>query len=505
MKKFYISAIIVLLSFSQNFFAQSWQYTNSGFNFILYDMSFPAGQSEVGYAVGSTVTYNGDGIILKTTDSGLTWTQISSGTIPGLEAVYFTSLNVGYAGGWQNYFIKTTDGGLTWTPQIIDPNIWYFNNIEFRDANNGVATTSDPNIFVTTNAGTTWTQATGTIIGVQDICYADANTLFAVGGDEKITKSTDGGLSWSQVYSGIFTYVLAGVEFLNSNFGMAGGEDGKILVTTNGGTNWTVRNASGFALWHGFHLSDLNTAYVVGTPEQIYKTTNGGVTWVDDYPTSTYNYALYKIKFLENNLGIICGSQGAILRNTNNIIPVELVSFKADVNGSKVVLNWSTATETNNSGFNVERKTENTDWQTLSFISGFGTTTEKQSYSYLDNTVNEGKYSYRLKQIDFDGSFEYSKIVDVLINMPLEFSLEQNYPNPFNPTTTIKYSLPEAKFLTLAVYNSLGEKVSILVNQVVDAGNHDVEFNASNLTSGIYFVRMEAGSFVSTRKMTLLK
>ena len=505
MKKIYISAIIVILSFSQNFFAQSWQYTNSGFNFILYDMSFPAGQSEVGYAVGSTVTYNGDGIILKTTDSGLTWTQISSGTIPGLEAVYFTSLNVGYAGGWQNYFIKTTDGGLTWTPQIIDPNIWYFNNIEFLDANNGVATTSDPNIFVTTNAGTTWTQATGTIIGVQDICYADGNTLFAVGGDEKITKSTDGGLSWTQVYSGTFTRVLAGVEFFNSDFGMAGGEDGKILVTTNGGTNWTERNASGFALWHGFHLSDLNTAYVVGTPEQIYKTTDGGITWVDDYPTSTYNYALYKIKFLENNLGIICGSQGAILRNTDNIIPVELVSFTADVNGSNILLNWSTATEINNSGFSVERKSVNADWTTIGFVAGSGTTTESRKYSYSDNSVSSGSYSYRLKQIDYDGTFEYSNTIEVVTNIPVHYDLDQNYPNPFNPTTTINYSLPEANFVTLAVYNSLGEKVSTLVNQVVEAGNHTLEFNAENLSSGIYFVRMEAGSFISTKKITLMK
>lgn len=505
MKKIYISAIIVLLGFSQNHFAQNWQYTNSGFNFILYDMSFPAGQSEIGYAVGSTLTFNGDGIILKTTDGGLTWTQISSGTIPGLEAVFFTSLNVGYAAGWQNYFIKTTDGGSTWTPQIIVPNIWYFNNIEFRDANNGVATTSDPNIFVTTNAGTTWTQATGTIIGVQDICYADANTLFAVGGDEKITKSTNGGLSWIQVYSGTFTYVLAGVEFLNSNFGMVGGEDGKILVTTNGGTNWTVRNAGGFAIWRSFHLSDLNTAYVAGTPEQIYKTTNGGITWVDDYPTSTFNYALYKIKFLENNLGIICGSQGAILRNTNNVIPVELVSFKGDVIGSDVMLSWSTASETNNSGFNVERKTESTDWQTLSFISGSGTTIEKHKYSYLDNTVNEGEYSYRLKQIDYDGTFEYSNTIEVVTKIPAQFTLDQNYPNPFNPTTTIKYSLPVTNFVTLAVYNSLGERVSTLVNQVVESGIHNIEFNASNLTSGIYFVRMESGSFVSAIKIALMK
>jgi hypothetical protein len=204
-------------------------------------------------------------------------------------------------------------------------------------------------------------------------------------------------------------------------------------------------------------------------------------------------------------LGIICGSQGAILRNNSNVIPVELVSFKVDVNGSNIELYWSTATETNNSGFNVERKTENTGWQTLTFISGSGTTTETKTYNYLDNTVNEGKYFYRLKQIDFDGSFEYSKIVDVIVSIPLEFSLEQNFPNPFNPSSKIKFTLPEASIVKLTVYNTLGEEVADLVDELFDAGSHEIVFNASNFTSGIYFVRMESGSFVSTRKIMLMK
>ncbi len=195
---------------------------------------------------------------------------------------------------------------------------------------------------------------------------------------------------------------------------------------------------------------------------------------------------------------------GYVMR-IKNIVPVELASFTADVHNSSVTLNWQTATETNNSGFEIERKSEQSDWQKLGFAAGSGTTAETRNYSFYDNNLSSGKYFYRLKQLDYDGTFEYSKTIEVEISAPAAYSLEQNYPNPFNPTTTIKYSLPEANFVTLAVYNSLGEKVSTLVNQVVEAGNHTLEFNAENLSSGIYFVRMEAGSFISTKKITLMK
>ena len=118
-------AAILMLILSQNIFSQGWQWVDTGYPFIIYDVSFPSGQSDIGYAVGSSSTYNGDGIILKTTDAGQTWTQISVGTIPGLEGVCFTSVDVGYAAGWQNYFIKTTDGGATWNQINVNTRCWH--------------------------------------------------------------------------------------------------------------------------------------------------------------------------------------------------------------------------------------------------------------------------------------------------------------------------------------------------------------------------------------------
>ena len=188
-------------------------------------------------------------------------------------------------------------------------------------------------------------------------------------------------------------------------------------------------------------------------------------------------------------------------------LPVELTSFTASVSGSAVTLNWATATETNNSGFEVERKLENTVWKKIGFVEGHGTTTEIQNYKYINNIsdLQATSLSYRLKQIDFDGSYEYSEVVEVTNLAPTDYALHQNYPNPFNPATTISYSLPVKSQVTLVVYNTLGESVVQLVSEEKAPGRYKVEFNATNLPSGIYFYRLQSGSFVDTKKMILLK
>lgn len=186
-------------------------------------------------------------------------------------------------------------------------------------------------------------------------------------------------------------------------------------------------------------------------------------------------------------------------------VPVELISFTADVNENNITLNWSTATETNNQGFDVERFVESLKWEKIGFVQGSGTTTELRSYSFVDENVTEGKYSYRLKQIDFDGSFEYSDVVEIEVGTPNQYSLEQNYPNPFNPTTRISYSIKEKGLVTLRVFDILGNEVRTLVNEEQDAGNYKVEFSATSFASGIYFYSLQSGEFLSTKKMILLK
>lgn len=196
------------------------------------------------------------------------------------------------------------------------------------------------------------------------------------------------------------------------------------------------------------------------------------------------------------------------IRVTNlwgNIVPVELASFTAYAGGNTVTLNWSTATELNNSGFDVLRQSADNQWNKIGFVPGFGTSTESHSYSFVDERLSSGHYAYRLKQIDFDGSSDLSKLVNVEIINPAEYNLSQNYPNPFNPNTTIKFSIPEASNVTLKVFNTLGEEVTVLVNRTMEAGTHEVNFEASQFNSGIYFYRLDAGTFSKVKKMTLLK
>jgi hypothetical protein len=186
-------------------------------------------------------------------------------------------------------------------------------------------------------------------------------------------------------------------------------------------------------------------------------------------------------------------------------IPVELTSFIANVDGNSVKLNWSTATETNNSGFEIERKSTTSSWSKVGFVPGFGTTTEVKKYSFADNNLAAGTYSYRLKQIDFDGTFEYSNIVEVEVNAPTVFDLAQNYPNPFNPSTTISYTIPKDVKVRLDIFTILGEHVAALVDEFQTAGKYSVVFDAGRYPSGTYIYRLTAENNVITKKMMLVK
>jgi hypothetical protein len=193
-----------------------------------------------------------------------------------------------------------------------------------------------------------------------------------------------------------------------------------------------------------------------------------------------------------------------------SMIPVELSSFTAASDENSVTLNWSTATETNNSGFSIERKTTLDErWKEVGFVPGFGTTTERKSYSYTDENLAIGNYSYRLKQVNFDGTFEYSNSVIIEVFSPEKYTLAQNFPNPFNPSTTIEFSIPQTSNVTIEIYNVIGERVASLVNKTLAAGYHRTDFNASNLPSGTYVYRLKAsgqnGTFIETKKMLLMK
>jgi hypothetical protein len=186
-------------------------------------------------------------------------------------------------------------------------------------------------------------------------------------------------------------------------------------------------------------------------------------------------------------------------------LPVELASFTSTVSGNNAILNWTTAKEVNNSGFAVERYAEGI-WTEVGFVKGNGNTTLPVDYTYTDKNLNSGLYGYRLKQVDFNGNFEYLDLNGmVAIGSPDKFTLSQNYPNPFNPTTTIIYGVPTSGPVTLKVYDNLGREVRTLVNEPKTAGFYTLTFSAPDLSSGVYFYKLESGSFVTVKRMVLMK
>ncbi|MBK9332395.1 MAG: T9SS type A sorting domain-containing protein [Ignavibacteria bacterium] len=190
----------------------------------------------------------------------------------------------------------------------------------------------------------------------------------------------------------------------------------------------------------------------------------------------------------------------------NEVQPVELSSFVSAVNANNVTLNWSTSSEINNSGFDIERSSVSGTWTKIANIAGNGTTAVPQSYSYTDRNVASGNYSYRLKQTDFNGNFEYFNLSnEVVIGIPTEFKLSQNYPNPFNPSTTISYEIPVDGAVSLKIFDMSGKEVMDLVDGVKNAGYYSINFNAANLSSGIYFYSLSANDFTSVKKMMLIK
>ncbi|HCY74438.1 MAG TPA: hypothetical protein DHV28_00825 [Ignavibacteriales bacterium] len=193
-----------------------------------------------------------------------------------------------------------------------------------------------------------------------------------------------------------------------------------------------------------------------------------------------------------------------------NPLPVELSSLSAVIIGSSVKLTWRTETEVNNYGFEIERKVGSGqssvgNFEKIGFVNGNGNSNSPKNYVFEDNSLTPGKYSYRLKQIDNDGQFEYSKTIQVDFNSAKEFALSQNYPNPFNPTTTIQFSLQYAGNVKLTIYNVIGQEVKILLNEFQESGTHIINFDGSELNSGMYIYKIESGPFMQTRKMILMK
>ena len=499
-KNFYLSFLIMLL-FAFDLQAQ-WFPQESGTTDLLYSIQFTDINN------GWVTNLNGTKLF-HTTNGGADWfVQKDFGT----STIWnFTFINdsIGYFYSRDpGNLLKSTDGGSNW--QLIHTFGASIDYIKWYDENTGwgVVFSLTGSLIKTTNGGVDWqgfdyfNSFEG---GFGRVGIINENSVIVPGqyftGDNIIFKTTDGGTTWTEIPTSV--ELLGGrIQFINTNTGWIV-SSGNLYKTTDGGINWEFQTAP---VYDFFFVNELMGWYISGN--QIKQTTDGGQTWLSQ--NSGTDNTLYTIYFLDQNNGWISGDSGTILYTTNGGTPVELISFTACVSGNDVNLNWSTASETNNEGFKVE-KSQNSKiksqkvWTNIGFVSGNGTTTEQHNYLFIDKDLSGGQYFYRLKQIDYDGSFKYSKVVEVIVNVQTEFSLSQNYPNPFNPVTNISYAITQSGFVALKIYDVLGNQVADLVNEEKPAGSYTVQFDGSNLSSGIYFYKLNAGNYIQVRKMLLLK
>lgn len=417
-----------------------------------------------------------NGALFKTTDGGLSWDSVNTATTnPGaqIKNIFFISPTTGWifftsSPPSAGKIFKTTDGGASWVNQPFgpspEPNVTAAYVVDSLNA----WVSGSAGLYKTTNGGSSWSRDSleGSFIAFNDIKMADAVNGYGVGSGGRVYRTTNGGNLWQLIYIHPQSLNFSTLQVINANFVFVFGANATVLSTTDGGATWLTKSLNSLAAVNSFHT----------------------------YNPVTNTLVVYS-----------CSQTGFVQKNTISIVPVELAGFSASTSGKDVVLDWATPTELNNRGFEVQRKKTGGDWVTLTFIDGKGTTTNISEYKYVDKNPGEGKFSYRLKQIDFDGSTWSSYTVDVEIGNPMEFELSQNFPNPFNPSTVIRFSLPVAGDASLRVYNSAGEEVAALLNEYLESGTHSVKFDASKLSSGVYFCKLVSGSFSTVKKMSLIK
>ncbi len=302
-----------------------------------------------------------------------------------------------------------------------------------------------------------------------------------------------------------------GVNYSTVAFHVDGNSGPFVLTSPNTNVSWPA-NSSQVITWN---TANTDVAPISCSNVNILLSVDGGNTYPFVLAANTQNDGTETV-VLPNNP---CTTARVKVEAADNVffdisntnftidqgIPVELISFNASVIDGGVRIEWATATETNNAGFALERSNDEKNYETVTYQKGSGTSTIKNIYSFVDETVEYGVYYYRLKQSDYNGSSKYLNVLTVDVGSPKQFSLSQNYPNPFNPSTNIKYTVPEKSNIKLAVYDVLGREVEVLVNESKEAGTYEITFDAKNLTSGIYFYELKTNNFNKTNKMILAK
>ena len=430
---------------------------------------------------------------------------------------------------------RTTNGGTSWSSAMsgisTSENVAWIAPIINDPSRVNTFYTARQRVYKTTTSGSSWFAVSGNVNGTTavrnlSVSLTNPDILYATSSSQ-VFRSNDGGTSFVNVTSGTPNRTITSVYVHPDSSNIAfvtfsGFGSGKIYRTTNDGATWvSISNRLPDSPVNDILIipEDPNNHYFAATDIGVFYTTDGGANWFetgDGLP----NTVMMHLDYSPTSKLVRIGTHGRGVYETyiGNFIPVELVSFKVTVNEPEITLLWETASETNNLGFEIERLVGQTislsTWKKIGFIEGKGTTTELSSYSFTDNSLSnyKGNLSYRLKQVDFDGTVTYSKEKSIEVDFtPKHYALHQNYPNPFNPVTGITYTLGEPSEVKLTILNTLGEEIEIVVSSNQDRGTHLVQWKAGDIPSGIYFYKLSAKSLISsnvfseTKKMLLLR
>ncbi len=496
-----------------------------------------------------------NGVTIRSSNDGSTWLKTTiSMTDNSIKDIVFIESNRGCAVTSDGKILKTTSGGATW--EIADSNLTQsINKMFFHSSRLGWAVGDVGAIFKTTDGGFTWqTVYSGTVSNLLSVCFVDSLTGWVSGSQGKVMKTTDSGESWITQAIG-YSDSLNAIFFLDPQIGYIAAKSGG-YKTVNGGITWAQMPGLSTRVYYDLFFTNASVGWAVGPNSRIYKTTDGGQNWVMQFTNTTFTTNFRRIKMTSENNGMVVGGGGftgggytlkttdggsswnllgrltdnelysLFIDNQNNIwmagangtllstvvptIPVNLTNFNAFYNDGMVRLDWQTATETNNRSFIIERKNfsftnPSANWEVIGERSGSGTTTETKFYQFIDDNPGTGKNAYRLKQVDYDGSFKYSDVVEVEFENSMNFELFQNYPNPFNPSTTIEYNLPKDGKSRLTIYDLLGNRVKTESLEYQKAGLHKITIDFTDFSSGIYIYEIKSSEFVARKKMIFLK